>query len=203
MLLLQTQWGETVRLLGVTEGTCSGYTHPIPSSPSPLTPWDTDFPALLSGTYSFREEWPHWHLSFILSRWHQSQTKGLGALERERPGEKGPANCYMAQDTFSEMMLISQSITRFAKWFSIPCVICSSHSTRKQVSLLPSYWGERRDCGNSMDLRESREEQTEGPSPGLPCPLHSHHHEPRNQGRWLPHGGMRWYITAHSPFRPG
>lgn len=91
MLLLQTQGGETVRLLGTTEGARFGHTHPILSSPSPLAPWDTDFPARLSGTYSFHEEWPHWHLSFILSRWHQSQTKGLRALEREKLGGKRPS----------------------------------------------------------------------------------------------------------------
>lgn len=176
MLLLQTQGGETVGLLGATEGARFGHTHPILSSPSPLAPWDTDFPARLSGTYSFREEWPHWHPSFILSRWHQSQTKGLRALEREKLGVGWVGGGVgKAQQIAVWLRIHSQ------KWCSSPspshglqsdflsCVICSSHSTRKQVSLLPSYWEERRDRGNSMDLGESREEQREGPSPGLPA----------------------------------
>lgn len=46
VLLLQTQGGETVGLLGATEGARFGHTHPILSSPSPLAPWALDFSLL-------------------------------------------------------------------------------------------------------------------------------------------------------------
>lgn len=173
--------------------------HSVPFLLSSLTPQDADFTALLSAVYFLREEWVNWYLPFIWSRWHQSQTKSPGALEVNSLGEKkkkSPANCSQVQDTFSAMMLISQSITGFAKWFSIPCLICWSHSTRKQVSLFPPYSWERRDHGNSRPLQKSHEEQKEEPTPGLPSPLHCCH---RESGKMT----APWCNTAHAPFKLG
>lgn len=87
-----TWWGKTVRLLWAAGWAYVGYTGSVPSLPSSLTPWNTDFTAPLSGAYSFLEEWPNQYLSFIWSRWHQSQTKGPGALEgNSLGGEKKKA----------------------------------------------------------------------------------------------------------------
>lgn len=53
------------------------------------------------------------HLSYLDDISPKQRDSGL--WKEKNWGGKGPANCCPAQDTFSEMMLISQSITRFAK----------------------------------------------------------------------------------------
>lgn len=75
-----------------------------------INPWNTDFTAPLSGAYSFLEEWPNQYLSFIWSRWHQSQTKGPGALEgNSLGGEKKAQQIAVWLRTYSQKLCSSPS----------------------------------------------------------------------------------------------
>lgn len=125
--------GKTDGLLWAAGSACARYVGSGSTPAFVLTHWDANVTALLSSAHSFLIEWANWYLPFscYIDDINPKQ-RDREALKGKSPGRKNPANCCLAQDIFSEMTLIS--IAWFTTWFSIPCLIRLSHTTRKQVS---------------------------------------------------------------------